>query len=383
MQGNRRPRVAIVYKSLPQYRRRFFELLRQRLDQLGVELVLVYGQAGAKDAAKKDTVNLPWAHRIENTIVRVAGRELYWQPCLGLVRGAELVIAEQASKLLVNYLLQLFNLLGVQRFAFWGHGKNFQAHEGSRLGEWLKRLVSSKVHWWFTYNEISSRVVRELGFPQQRITSVQNAIDTRALIAARRRLEPEQLEALKRELGVTGDNVCIFSSSMYREKRLGFLIEACLLIRAQVPDFQMIFIGAGPEDHLVSEAAQKYPWLHYLGPRFDAAKVPYFALSKLLLMPGLVGLGVLDAFALEVPLVTTDLPYHSPEIEYLNDSVNGVIVAQSQDAAAYAAAVVELLRDDLLRDGLVQGCREAAARYTVEEMVERFAAGVLRALEQK
>jgi hypothetical protein len=45
--------------------------------------------------------------------------------------------------------------------------------------------------------------------------------------------------------------------------------------------------------------------------------VPYFILSKLVLMPGLVGLAVLDASALEVPLVTTAVPYHTPELTTL------------------------------------------------------------------
>ena len=122
---NRLRRVAIVHKCLPQWRRRFFELLRDRLAQEAIHLQLIYGQPGAKDAAKKDTVDLEWAQRIQNRIVYFRGRELYWQPCLHLLRGADLVIVEQASKLLVNYVLQARYLLGGTRFAFWGHGKNF------------------------------------------------------------------------------------------------------------------------------------------------------------------------------------------------------------------------------------------------------------------
>ena len=55
----RRPRVMIIYKSLPEYRRRFYESLRARLAEMGVELQLVYGQAGVEDAKKNDCVDLP------------------------------------------------------------------------------------------------------------------------------------------------------------------------------------------------------------------------------------------------------------------------------------------------------------------------------------
>ena len=373
-------RVAIVHKCLPQWRRRFFELLRDRLAQEAIHLQLIYGQPGAKDAATKDTVDLEWAQRIQNRIVYFRGRELYWQPCLHLLRGADLVIVEQASKLLVNYVLQARYLLGGTRFAFWGHGKNFAQYDSHWLGEFLKHRVSRRVHWWFAYNAKSAAVVQSLGFPADRTTLTQNAIDTRALIAATRRFDPSALRGLCDVLELRGRNVCLYAGAMYRDKRLLFLLEACELIRRWVPDFEMIFMGAGIDAGIVTEAAMRHSWIKYIGPKFDHEKVPYFMLSKLFLMPGVVGLAVLDAFALAVPLVTTAVPGHGPEIDYLDDGTNGILVHQVQSPAAYARTVAELLRDEQQRQLLIEGCRAAAEIYTVENMVERFAVGVMQAL---
>jgi len=373
-------RVAIVHKCLPQWRRRFFELLRDRLAQEAIHLQLIYGQPGAKDAAKKDTVDLEWAQRIQNRIVYFRGRELYWQPCLHLLRGADLVIVEQASKLLVNYVLQARYLWGGTRFAFWGHGKNFAQYDSHWLGEFLKHRVSRRVHWWFAYNAKSAAVVQSLGFPADRTTLTQNAIDTRALIAATRRFDPSALRGLCDVLELRGRNVCLYAGAMYRDKRLLFLLEACELIRRWVPDFEMIFMGAGIDAGIVTEAAMRHSWIKYIGPKFDHEKVPYFMLSKLFLMPGVVGLAVLDAFALAVPLVTTAVPGHGPEIDYLDDGTNGILVHQVQSPAAYARTVAELLRDEQQRQLLIEGCRAAAEIYTVENMVERFAVGVMQAL---
>jgi glycosyltransferase involved in cell wall biosynthesis len=80
-------------------------------------------------------------------------------------------------------------------------------------------------------------------------------------------------------------------------------------------------------------------------------------------------------------LVTTAVPYHSPEIEYLQDGINGVVVRQAQSAAAYAEAVADLLRDHGRRQLLVAGGRASAEVYTIENMVDRFAAGITQALE--
>ena len=377
---NRLRRVAIVYKCLPQWRRRFFELLRDRLAREAIHLQLIYGQPGAKDATRKDTVDLEWAQRIENRIVHFCGRELYWQPCLYFLRGADLVIVEQASKLLVNYVLQARYLLGGTKFAFWGHGKNFAQYDSHWLGEFLKHRVSRRVHWWFAYNAKSAAVVQSLGFPADRTTLTQNAIDTRALIAATRRFDPSALRGLCDVLQLRGRNVCLYAGAMYRDKRLLFLLEACELIRRWVPDFEMIFMGAGIDAGIVTEAAMRHSWIKYIGPKFDQEKVPYFMLSKLFLMPGVVGLAVLDAFALAVPLVTTAVPGHGPEIDYLDDGTNSILVQQMQSPAAYARTVAELLRDEQRRQLLIEGCRAAAEIYTVENMVERFAAGVTQAL---
>ena len=261
MSKSRRPKVAVVYRSLPQYRRRFYELLRERLDAFGIELVLIYGQPGAADAAKRDTVDLSWAHKIRNRVVRVGSRELYWQPCLGLLRDVDLVIVEQASKLLVNYVLFMYQLVGAKRLAFWGHGKNFQAHQASNLSETVKRFMSRKVHWWFAYSDLSARVVTSLGYPADRITVVQNALDAKSLIKARSAVSAQQLADIRDEIGIEGSNVCIYAGSMYADKRLDFLLNACNLIKKDVLEFEMIFVGAGCDEDMIKQVDKDRKWI--------------------------------------------------------------------------------------------------------------------------
>lgn len=373
-------RVLIVQKTIPQYRRRFFELLREHLANDDIELKLVYGQPEPAEASKRDVVRLDWAVERRTLFLPVARRRLYWQQCLGDARQADLVIVEQASKLLVNYVLLAEQMVGVKRLAFWGHGRTPTATPPSRLGEAAKGIMSRHVHWWFAYNELSASYVRELGYPTNRITPVENAIDTRALAAAGAAVSERELAALRAKLGLAGANVCLYVGGMYREKRLPFLVAACELVKRQVPDFEMLFIGSGPDRHVVEEAAARNPWMHDLGPQFDDDKVPYFRLAKLLLMPGRVGLGILDCFALETPLVTTAVSYHGPEIDYLENGVNGVMVQETDLPTAYANRVAELLTGHTAFERLTIGCRQSAHRYTIENMATRFANGIRAAL---
>lgn len=378
--GVRKRVVTIVQKSLQHYRVPFFEALRLRLERCGISLRLIYGLPDAEEAKRQDTAAISWGHLIQNRRIPVGLRSFWWQPCVTLIRGSDLVIVEQASKLLLNYVLLVRQTLGGSRVAFWGHGRNSRLDMASRPGEAVKRLISRWPHWWFAYTEGSAEVVRRLHYPADRITAVQNAIDTAALLRRRASVSAEELATLRRRWGIQSRNVAIFVGGLYTEKRIQFLIEAAHALRGRVVDFELIVIGAGPDQGMVEEAARHHRWIHYPGPCLGADKVPYFNMSQVMLLPGLVGLGVLDSFALEVPVVTVDLPYHSPEIDYLRHGENGLKLPAGTDPEGYAVAVAGLLSDEGWREHLQAGCRAAAQVYTLEAMVDRFAEGVLLAL---
>jgi len=210
-----------------------------------------------------------------------------------------------------------------------------------------------------------------------------NAIDTQALTEARQRLTPEEIARLRSELGILSNNVAVYTGGLYAEKRLKFLINSAARIRRALPDFELIVIGKGPDARIVEEAAGRVPWIHYLGAKNDVSKVPYWALSKVLLMPGAVGLVVLDSFALGLPMVTTAVGTHGPEIDYLRDGVNGIIVQNWESAESYASDVVDLLRDEPRRQQLVSACLQDAEKYTVQKMADLFAEGILSALQMR
>ena len=374
-----RRRVVILYKYIPQYRVAFFKLLNEICRQHEIDLEIIYGTPGKIDALKGHSVQLEFATYVPNRIISIANVELIWQPILLRLRNADLVIVEQANKLLVNYFLIAGQLLGLRKFAFWGHGRNFQAANPNSLSEKIKRWLVRIPHWWFVYTEGAAKYVQAIGYPRDRVTVVYNAIDTKGLIEHRREIMPDEIAEVRAQHGITSQNVCIYVGSMYPLKRIDFLLSACTTIRSRVPDFHMIFIGAGSDDHLVKRFCADHSWATYLGGVFGREKVKYFMMAKLFLMPGLVGLAILDAFALGAPLVTTDVP-HSPEIEYLENGRNGIMVTPAESVDDYASTVVRLLGDDDARMKLVANCADAAAIYTVENMARRFFEGMTRAL---
>ena len=378
--GSARPRVAIVQRVVPHYRVAFFRELHAMLETRGVALNVVYGDARPGTQPVTVPLDEPWAIRICNRYWMVGGRELTWQPARRHLRDADLVVVEQSSRLLLNYLLLAGIGAGRARLAFWGHGQNFQACSDARARRhqrW-KGLMTGRADWFFAYTERSLPPLRASGFPAERITVVNNAVDTRRLVAARERLTEVDLGKLRRELGLDGDMVALYCGAMYAGKKLAFLLQACDEIQRRVPKFHMLFVGDGPDRSLVESAADSRPWLHCLGPKFATDAVPYFALSKALLLPGQVGLAVVDALALGVPPFTTSLPDHGPEIAYLEHGVNGEIT--EPDPVRYAEAVAAYLDAPKRQRAYSNACAAAAKSLTIETMAERFADGISRCL---
>ncbi|GGI05438.1 glycosyltransferase family 4 protein [Egicoccus halophilus] len=377
-----RPRVVIVQAVVLQYRVPFYRLLRRRLDEAGIDLDLVHSNPPADQDVWGDAVDLPWAHHVPMRRLPLGGRELLWQRCRELVRRGDLVIVEQASRHVINYRLSLEQLLGRRRLAYWGHGRN-HAEQTSKVGEWVKARLTPQCHWWFAYTSESADLVAATGFPRERITDVRNAVDTQALAGLVDGLDVADRRRIRAELDLPEQHVGLFVGGLSHDKQLPDVIAAADAVRERVPDFHLVIAGAGPLEPVVREAAQRRPWLHYVGARFGAGKAELLAVADVLLIPAWAGLVVLDAFAGAVPPVASSDRPHPPEIAYVTDDVDGVLVADGGDPRVYGAAVAELLLDPRRRTRLAEGCRRSRASYTVEEMARRFADGIVQALSDE
>jgi glycosyltransferase involved in cell wall biosynthesis len=373
-------RVVIVQEVVLQYRRNFYELLRDRLARAGIELTLVHSNPRPDDDVWGDAIDLPWATRVEVRRFPIGDKHLVWQRCGALLRDSDLIIVEQGSRHLINYLLAVQQLAGRRHLAYWGHGRNLQNARVSHLGEWAKAHLTRVAHWWFAYTESSAEVVAAEGFPRDRITVVQNAVDTRELAAAVAGIDPGASQQHREELGLTGRHVGVFVGGLASGTKLPYLFAAADTARARVDDFELVVAGAGPQQPWVREAVRERPWARYVGPRFGAEKAGLLRLADVLLAPAAAGLVLLDAFAAGVPPVVSASQAHGPELSYVEDGVNGLIVDDDGDPRRFGEAVAALLGDDQRRADLGSGCRRSRERYTVEEMVSRFASGVEQAL---
>jgi glycosyltransferase involved in cell wall biosynthesis len=369
--------VLIVQAMAKHYRAAFFDGLCAALARDGVRLRVAYGEPPPAERSKSDNIELDPAYG-----VRVPGRwwwgdRLHYQPVLPLARTADLVIVEQANKNLVNLPLILQARLGRTQIAYWGQGRNMLTTPAS-LSERLKARTLRLVDWWFAYTRGVASYLISQGVRPGVVTVVQNAIDTRQLRRELDAVTAAERAALRDRLGIAAaDPVGLFCGSLYAGKRVDFLIEAARRVRAEVPGFHLLVVGAGPAEREL--AASAATWVHFLGRQTGRAKATALRAADVFVMPAWVGLSVLDAFAAGLPVLTTDLPRgQGVEVEYIEHERNGLITPPA--IAPYAAALASVVRDAALRARLAEGARAAGERYSVETMIENFRRGIHRCL---
>ena len=372
------PVVVFAMEWVPQYRAPFYERLRVELAGRGVEMRLVHGDPPTSRKKRNDSKVIDWAEYVPNRLWTVKGLELTAQPVLKLLRGADLVVIQQETGLLLNYVMMAKSRVGGPKIALWGHGHNFNPHEASGAAERVKQVVTKWADWVFAYTEHSAGVFRSIGMDPAHITVVQNSLDIDPIRNPSGTVS-QDVAALVAELNASGARLGWIVSALDRWKRVPFLIEVLDACAERIDGFAFVALGAGDQAHLIAEAAKTRPWLHALGARFGADKAAIGALASVTIHPGLAGLHVVETFATESPMVTADIDYHSHEIEYLTPD-NSVVVAAEADVDGFASAVADLLGDPVELARLQAGCRVSSETFTLDAMVDNFATGVVDAL---
>lgn len=370
-------RVCYIYHLAYHYREPFNKKLREILADKNVDYKVVYCDPQGNDKKRQDTVDYDWG--IKTKLTRFY-KGVKYQHALSIAKSFDLVIVQQENKMAIVYPLVIMARLGLLKVAYFGHGRNFQARNPDSFGERWKRFWASKADWWFAYTDETRRHVESLGFPPERITVFNNSVDISELRNQVSTVTPERLNKLRTELGLCGNHVGVFVGGIYPDKRMKFLVESAEAIRAQVEDFELLVIGGGQDLPIVEELAKNRPWIRVLGPRFGLSKVELMMLGHVFMMPGLVGLAILDAGAARLPIATTNFPWHSPEIAYLTPGENGLMVEDWENPLAYGDAVAKLLNDSPRRQAMASAAEAMSLKYSIEAMAENFASGILRAL---
>jgi glycosyltransferase involved in cell wall biosynthesis len=210
------------------------------------------------------------------------------------------------------------------------------------------------------------RVLIEEGVPREKVVTVRSAVDPAPWE------KPREREWFLREFGLPADALaCGVIAQLIPRKGHRVLLAAAPAILAAVPAARFMFLGRGPMEVALRDAARRRGLADrvvFAGFRDDLPDI--LGNLALIIHPALMeGLGVslLQAAAAGVPIVAA----HAGGIpEAVRDGVNGIL-APPGDAHALARAVTALLLDPARSRALGEAGRALVKReFTVAVMVE-------------
>ena len=101
-------KVAIIQRIVPHYRLPLYRVMVKELAKHDVELTILYGQESIGSVPKSVESTESWMHKSNNIYFSIFGHEIVYQPFFIKSFRYDLVITEQANRLVLNYLLQFF-----------------------------------------------------------------------------------------------------------------------------------------------------------------------------------------------------------------------------------------------------------------------------------
>ena len=374
--GRGRRTLIIIQPYVPRYRQPLFEALHARLAEQGVDLRVLAGRPDREQAKRNDAVRLPFQMGVRSWSLHIRDRSIRWKSVFWATRKADLIVCELASGALENHVLALVR---PGRLAVWGHGYAATSRS-NRLDAALEHRLMRRARRVFAYTERGRVEAVQAGARPERITVLQNTVDTTELCEHIANIVDAEVQTYAKSCGLDTRYACVSIGGLDSSKRLEFLLEAAAIVAGRLPQFRLAICGDGVDRDLVKVAALRFPWLVYLGRADERDKALLARSGQLLLNPGRVGLISVESLVMGLPIVTTRWDHHAPEVDYLEDGRTAVFAENTTEA--FAEAVIELLTDNQRLSLMREACLGSAEEYSMVQMVGRFADGIMVALSK-
>ena len=245
------------------------------------------------------------------------------------------------------------NALLILARPFLPHGTRLVIREATTPSGFLKNEAAHPALWKFLYRYIYPRADRiicptdsmqrefhdRFRIPAEKLVRIYNPVDEVSVRSyARAEASP-----------YNGDGPHIVAAGrLRREKGLDLLIDALPRVRRQAPGAQLTILGEGPEGPALRKQARELGLdsaVHFTG--FQQNPWAYFAHAALFVLPSrLEGMpnALLEALALDTPVVATDCVEAIRELQALDDRI---ITAPPENPQALADIMVSVLQKSM------------------------------------
>lgn len=261
------------------------------------------------------------------------------------------------------YLLELVKL---EKTIITCHDLIPWVYDNNRLPTWKLNMKGlKKADRIITVSEYSkNEIVKYVGYPEDQITVIPNAVDHNNYYVKRDR-------EIVKKLGVPDtQKVILYVGSEQPRKNVPFLLEAISLLKKKLPGIKLLKIGvpqvSGVREELLKliEVLDIQKEVIFVGYVSENDLTKYYNAADLFVFPTLYegfGLPPLEAMACGTPVITSNVT-SLPEV--VGDSA---VTIDPYDVNAFAEAMYDLLTDEKLRENMINKGLKRAQLFNWEK----------------
>ena len=339
-------KVAILHQGcVPVYRRGFFERLAATSRNA---YVVFHGKPPSNTSLQAAKPPFSFANEeVSTRELRLRKSLLIWQGAFaryiagrydGVVIGHEFKFLSSLAILVASKVLR--------RPVFWwgfGYRKAYGSWEKGgrpplkdRLALWAADRLARMGDGYLAYTEKGRDHLRAIGIPDDRIQVVRNTIDVEEQIRLAEAVAGCDDADTRREFGLRPDaDVLLYVGRLVPRKEVDSLIRfAAANPTVDGRPVDVVVIGDGEERLKLEALAGSSPNVRFLGAidPSDLRIAKAMKLCRAVVIPGYLGLAINHAFAHGRPIVTRKHDFHSPEIEYLTEGEDSLLVPGDEQA---------------------------------------------------
>lgn len=379
--------VLIAHQStIPHYRVPFYAAV-ENLKPKWWEFTVIYDKEEAQKnfymTSDPEKFNFK-IKTLKSYSINVFGRRLIFQTFPFTSFNYDLLIVGQAMNNIaypLSFIRKIFGKLVV----YWGQGRDLYLIRNGilkNLSENIKFFLTKYADGFFAYTPGVKSYLINKGIKSDYIFSLQNTLDINDQRRTYQTLLPNR-KMLRRNFSVENCKVLLYVGRFNKEKRVDIIADAFLKLVELDDSYVLIIVGGGDKrliTELINKCGHDRVKLFNSVPENEIGK--YFVMSDLFLIPGSVGLNVIQAMCYDLVPVVINTPFQSPEFEYLNNN-NAVILGQNSSPEEFAIAIHDLLANDLQINKLKIELWHSIQHLTIENMALNFIGGVNQLLKNK
>jgi glycosyltransferase involved in cell wall biosynthesis len=367
---NKQFNLAFVQLVCPSYKFPMYEGINNISN---VNLTFFVGDKGYPGYAPGIALKNNWSIKVQNKKFSIFGLTFVWQSLSKVLspKNYDLVILPEGIFYLSNYVTMFRCWWHKVPFGLYTHGFNYQRKmkRYAKLQEFIRAFIHRRCAVLIVYTEEGAQHLRNKnGVNSERIFIAKNTLDVESIFRRTETISPSQIAQCRLELGIRTDDVLlVYIGRIDVVKNPAWVVETVVRLRKRKLPIRAIFVGDGAYLAELQKTMAKLSndireAIKFIG-RIPVEELDRYLLSgDITVMPGMTGLAIVHSFAVGRPYITIKSPYHSPEITYLQDGVNGRITEATVEAFCDAVASLAINKEKRQSMGI------AALEYAKSEL---------------